>query len=73
MKLLGVSHVKARPNQRELELRFAFEDRSPKVVGVSSENVERLARMFDQLASAVRSHAELELNESCGQLRDRPS
>jgi hypothetical protein len=67
MKLLGISHVKARPDKSELDLRFAFEDRSPMVASVSFDTVKRLARMFDQLASAVRSHAELDSNENSGQ------
>jgi hypothetical protein len=67
MKLLGVSHVKARPDKSELDLRFAFEDRSPMVVSASFDTIKRLARMFDQLASAVRSHAELDSNENPGQ------
>ena len=50
-KLLGITHATLRRDQKELEVRFVFDDRSPMVAIVSFDAVERMARVFAQLAS----------------------
>ena len=54
-RLLGITHVKARRNQKELDIRLAFDDRPPIEAIVSFDAVGRMAQMFGQLASAVRA------------------
>jgi poly(3-hydroxybutyrate) depolymerase len=56
-KLTGISHVKARRDQKELDIRFVFDGRPPFEATVSFDAVERMAGMFDQLARAVRLEA----------------
>jgi hypothetical protein len=63
--LLGITHAKARRDQKELDIRLAFEDRSSIQAIVSFDAVERLAQMFGQLASAVRPQHESECASLC--------
>jgi hypothetical protein len=53
-KLVGITRATARRDQKELEVRFVFEDRAPMNVMLSFESVERMARMVGQLARSVR-------------------
>jgi hypothetical protein len=53
-RLLCITHACARRDQKELDIRFVFDGRPPVDATVSFDAVERMARMFTKLASAVR-------------------
>ena len=52
-RLLSVSHVTARRDQKELIIRFVFDERPAIDAKVSFDTVEQMARMFAHLAVAV--------------------
>jgi hypothetical protein len=54
-KLVNVSRAESRRDQKELELRLVFADRPPMDVVISFDNVEKIARFFEQMALAVRA------------------
>jgi hypothetical protein len=53
-RLLCITHDNARRDQKELDIRFVFDGGPTFDATVSFDAVERMARMFTQLASAVR-------------------
>jgi hypothetical protein len=52
-RLLSITHVTAQPDQKELLIRFVFDERPALDATVSFDAVERMARMFSHLASTV--------------------
>jgi hypothetical protein len=53
--LVNVSRAESRRDQKELELRLVFADRRPMDVVISFDNVEKIARFFEQMALAMRA------------------
>jgi|HubBroStandDraft_6_1064221.scaffolds.fasta_scaffold3263152_1 hypothetical protein len=52
-RLVSITHVTAQPDQKELVIRFVFDERPALEAMVSFDAVERMARMFCHLASVV--------------------
>jgi hypothetical protein len=54
-RLVDITRANSRRDQKELELRLAFENRRPTNVVINFADVEKIARFFDQMASAARA------------------
>jgi hypothetical protein len=52
-RLVTITHVTAQPDQKELVIRFVFDERPALDAMVSFDAVERMARMFSHLAGVV--------------------
>jgi hypothetical protein len=52
-RLVSITHVTAQPDQKDLVIRFVFDERPALDATVSLDTVERMARMFSHLASVV--------------------
>jgi hypothetical protein len=52
-RLVSITHVTAQPDQKELVIRFVFDERPALDATVSFDAVERMARLFSHLASVV--------------------
>jgi hypothetical protein len=52
-RLVSITHVTAQPDQKELVIRFVFDERPALEATVSFDAVESMARLFSHLASVV--------------------